>query len=157
MLSDLTNVLEIMFSVFRETEVTHFKIGKNLPGLCRPDKIVAYFDSKEHLLQISHALWEKIYPYSAHGVPFSAQLYDTGILSWGMDPPLKDRTITSIEYQSWRLWVVNMIASVIISLQFAYNDGAITTEEFFTLLKKKVALEGVDYATWAPTDNILFY
>lgn len=141
--------------IFNENKVVNFKIGKNISSLCRPDKIVAYFDSYDHLFGTAEKLWNAIGNYSAHGVPFTCQLYDTAMLSWGIDPPSDKSTPFSLEFQSWRLWVATLIASSIKSVKYN-NDSEINEEEMLVLIRKKLSLEGIDCLTWAPTKNVSF-
>jgi hypothetical protein len=77
--------------VLSDFEVPRFKVGKDVYGLLRPDKIVAYFWSLEELQEAANQLKRKLAACPAHGVPFTAEIADNGLLSWGIDPPLNSK------------------------------------------------------------------
>src|SRR5438132_11090837 len=70
-----------------------FKIGNCAAGLLRPDKLVAYFTSRAGLDRAADALRHELAGCDAHGVPFTGCLDDSGLLSWGIDPPASDRPL----------------------------------------------------------------
>ena len=81
--------------------VRGLKLGRGLPGLTRPDKLVAYFSRLDDLQEAGARLHRRLGGCPVHGVPFTAELSPDGLLSWGADPP---RTAPG-QPESWRLWI----------------------------------------------------
>jgi hypothetical protein len=128
----------------------HFKIGRRGEGVCRPDKMVAYFASLDQLracasLIEADLLASDVDPRSAHGVPFTASIDAAGFLSWGMDPPELGHVTASFEHQSWRQWVASRVAIAVLSAKGAANPTGVVP---FVL--ERVRLDGIDPDTWAP-------
>ena len=69
-----------------EAEGACFKIGNDLSGLLRPDKLVCYFRSREQMKDAAGLLHDLLDGMPAQGVPFTAELAGEGLLSWGVDP-----------------------------------------------------------------------
>ena len=132
--------------VFAEEDVRHFKIGADLPGLARPDKIIAYSDELEHLERIGRRLATRLRDVPRQGVPFTASLSEDGIVSWGLDPPHRPDTATS-ERASWRSWIALRLAAALID---ARESGRSSIEPWQYALKR-LQYEGVDTHTWTPT------
>ncbi|HRI19743.1 MAG TPA: hypothetical protein PLA68_02260, partial [Panacibacter sp.] len=76
--------------VLNKSKAFSFKTGMDRHGLLRPDKFVVYFYSHADLMQAAALLKKELKGYQAQGVPFTAQLDDDGMLSWGIDPAGKD-------------------------------------------------------------------
>src|SRR6185369_3495174 len=111
----------------------HFKIGADAAGLLRPDKIVLYFADQQSLLQVAGALHARLPGVRAQGVPFSAEITGDGLLSWGMDPPARERVLAWHEPESWRLWVARRLALAMIAAQAAAptsGEGALAPAAF---------------------------
>ena len=122
-----------------------FKVGKDLAGILRPDKFVAYFGRFEQVEQAAKAIVEKLPECPAHGVPFTAQL-GSPLVSWGIDPPTEDDAPAWLSRQSWRLWVTNRLA---VSLLLG-KQNATPGMEPWTFAIERLRLEGVDTDTWTP-------
>lgn len=127
-----------------------FKVGRDVFGLLRPDKIVAYFYSLEELLEVAEVLRRKLEGCPAHGVTFTAEITGDGLLSWGMDPPRGQAAIVWQERESWRLWVTNRLAAALLD---AKSAGARSVEPWRFALER-LRLEGVDTQTWTPASDI---
>jgi hypothetical protein len=129
----------------------HFKIGRRGEGVCRPDKMVAYFASLDQLRECS-ALIEAdlrptdVFPALAHGVPFTCAVDAAGFLSWGMDPPKLAHADEATPFQSWRQWVAWRVAIAVLSAKSAGSELGIVP---FVL--QRLELDGIDPSTWAPT------
>jgi hypothetical protein len=145
--------LEVMPRVFamavralKRTRCAHFKIGRRAEGLCRPDKMVAYFSTLDELHECA-ALIEadllagQVSSASAHGVPFAASIDAAGFLSWGMDPPELAGTATALDPQSWRGWIASRVAVAVL------NAPAGSVVPF---VLQRLELDGIDSITWAP-------
>jgi hypothetical protein len=124
----------------------HWKVGKDLRGLLRPDKIVVYFSEFDQLQQAATRLAIELADVPAQGVPFTAQLDDTGLLSWGIDPPVEQHAVPWLQRESWRLRVCNRLALALLQAEFAKQQKQSAAEFALTRLR----LEGVDTDTWTP-------
>jgi hypothetical protein len=125
-----------------------FKIGCDVFGLLRPDKLVCYFSTFDDLAGFAAIAERNLAGCPPHGVPFSASLTADGLLSWGMDPPVEQERPDWLEPESWRLWVCNRLAR---SLSDAGQNGHPGIEPWQFALER-MRLAGVDVDTWAPAD-----
>lgn len=132
------------------TQVGHFKIGSDAAGLLRPDKMVLYFPSQERLFAVASELALLLKGTTPHGVPFSAEITNDGLLSWGMDPPQTQRILAWQEPESWRLWVVHRLAAAMIAAQ-TDSRSSIAPSEFAL---ERLRHEGVDVDGWTPSASI---
>ena len=135
-------------ALFAEHGVWSFKVGRGVLGLLRPDKVVAYFEGFDALSRVAQALGDALAGCPAHGVPFTVEASADGLLSWGMDPPAWERLLDA-RRESWRLWVANRLAGGLVHAQAA--GGGVEPWEFAI---DRLALEGVDPATWLPGETI---
>jgi len=124
--------------VFARFEVRSFKVGRRIEGLLRPDKIVAYFDDRSHLNAVAGALERELSGCPVHGVPFTAEVGGSGLLSAGVDPP-PGHVLTS-----WRAWVTRKLAAGLI----ARPDRSPADRVSAALAA--IRLAGVDPEGWAP-------
>jgi hypothetical protein len=123
------------------------KIGADAAGLLRPDKLVAYFHTKEELERAARELATELRGCPAHGVPFTAMLDEHGLLSWGADPPDSERALSWLDRESWRLFVAKTLgAAMAIARQAA--APAVAPWEFAV---ERARRHGIDVATWAPS------
>lgn len=126
--------------------VRGFKVARDLVGLCRPDKIVVYFDRLEDLRHGASRTVEDLAGTPAHGVPFTAAITLDGLVSWGMDPPPK-----RVARTSWRAWVVERLAEYLRAA--GQGEDALEVEPWRFALDR-LSLAGVDTNTWAPASGI---
>jgi hypothetical protein len=141
---------EIVANTMTEAEVPCFKVGHDVYGLLRPDKIIAYFWSFEHLSQVAERLREKLCGIPAHGVPFTAELTDDGLLSWGMDPPRDLQSLRWQERESWRLWLTNRLATALLAAKATKS----VRPEPWQFAVDRLQLDGVDTDSWTPHSAI---
>jgi hypothetical protein len=120
-----------------------FKIGRDIETLCRPDKMVAYFDDKEALRGAADSLAGRLGGRQAHGVPFTSQLFADGLLSWGADPP--SMYAVSGTSESWRYWIVSQLARYLA----AANVHADAMEPWQFAIQR-LRLAGIDTDRWTP-------
>lgn len=113
-----------------------FKTGADLGGVCRPDKIVLYFDRLDELQATADELARRLAGLPAHGVPFTSAVTDDGLLSWAADPATT----------SWRIWVATRLAERLVQARRA-PDG---TEPWRYALHR-LRLDGVDTHRWTWT------
>jgi hypothetical protein len=141
----LPEVLPHVVSVLAEKGVGKFKIGADLSGLTRPDKIVAYLHTFEQVEEVGRALAERIGDVTVQGVPFTADLCRNGLISWGMDPH-QEKVLDWQESTSWRLWITNRLASALLTAKSARD----TSMEPWRFALERLHLEGIDTDTWTP-------
>jgi len=146
-LESIPGSLPTVLRAFAEHGVAHFKIGDDLPGLTRPDKIVAYFDSFEDVQRVGCLIAESVTDARVQGVPFTADLLGDGLLSWGMDPQGQGPALEWLQGESWRLWITNRLA---VTLLLARSSPALEADPWRFALDR-LRLEGVDSETWTPT------
>jgi hypothetical protein len=113
-----------------------FKIGRAAEGLCRPDKLVAYFASLEELHACATLLEGAL----------TAPIDGAGYLSWGMDPPDLASSAATGQRESWRYWLASRVAAAVLS---GKHEGDVVP---FVL--RRLELDGVDPATWTPTQAL---
>lgn len=136
--------------VMSEVRAPSFKVGGDVYGLLRPDKLVVYFWNFDELQRASSYLSDRLNGCPAQGVPFTAEIAGEGLLSWGMDPPRDRSTPDWNRSQSWRSWVTNRLAVSLLSATVAPLDGV----KPWKFALDRLQLEGVDTGTWAPTQAI---
>jgi len=127
-----------------------FKLGRTLHGLCRPDKLVAYFDRLDDLRAGASLLRERLAGSPAQGVPFTAAVTDDGLLSWGADPPLMLREGRT----SWRAWVVERLAEQLahaVRTRTERADGDLAPWRFAL---ERLRLSGLDTDSWIPASGM---
>ncbi|HEY6971561.1 MAG TPA: hypothetical protein VJA94_20290 [Candidatus Angelobacter sp.] len=144
----LPESLPLILNVLTRMRVQHFKIGKDASGLLRPDKMVAYFSSYDHLMATAEELRKELAGCSPQGVPFTAELAGDGLLSWGVDPPPDEQAPPWIGRESWRLWVTNRLAVALIEAG-GDNSGSLEPWQFAL---RRLQLEGVNTRSWIPAE-----
>jgi hypothetical protein len=135
-------VLELL----TESAAHHFKVGSDVSGLLRPDKIVIYFWDFESLQETAKQIAARLGGCPAQGVPFSAALGDDALLSWGIDPQPEKGALAWQERESWRLWVTNRLAIALLAAKKAPTSGL----EPWRFALERLRLDNVDTETWAP-------
>ena len=128
----------------------HWKVGSNVYGLLRPDKIVLYFWEFSDLQATAADLGERLAGCPPHGVPFTAEIAPDGLLSWGIDPPIEKNVVPWLGRESWRGRICDRLAVALVLLQTAPQPG-VTASSFAT---ERLRLEGIDTATWAPLSRM---
>ena len=135
--SHLTDTLCIVSETLKVFDVISFKVGKGSRGILRPDKLVAYFDSIEILMEAAKVLQKKLKDVPAHPVPFTALYDEKGLITWGMDPKTEKD-----ERKSWRQWIIEKLTNSIVntSEKNAKYDTALTS----------LSIEGINPSTFRP-------
>lgn len=126
------------------------KVGKDVHGLMRPDKLVAYFWSAEEVHEAAKRLRARLDGCPAHGVPFTAEIGQDGLLSWGVDPPHEEHVLELQERESWRLWVTNRLAVALVGGKASTSRSI----EPWRFALERLRLDGVDTETWSPTPGM---
>ena len=123
----------------------HFKIGSDVRGLLRPDKIVAYFDERAALDAAAQRIASELSGCPAQGVPFTSE-FDCGpLLSWGSDPPSEEHVPVWLRRQSWRQWICNRLGAAL-AVAKRYPCDSVPAWRFALT---RLQLEGVDLTNWA--------
>jgi hypothetical protein len=144
----IRDAFQVVVRVLGAFPGTQFKIGNDAAGLLRPDKLVTYFVSREQLQEAAAALRRELAGCDAHGVPFTAGLDDSGLLSWGIDPPANDRALAWLGRESWRLWVAQRLATALSVAKAARSAAAVEPWRFAI---ERVRRQGIDVETWTPS------
>lgn len=140
-------VLHIIVEALPFMQAVCLKVGKNMSGLLRPDKLLIYFLSFNALKEASAYLEPKLAGIQAHGVPFTAEIAGNSLLSCGVDPPLEQEVSSWQEPESWRLWVTNRLARALLMAKMA----PVCKIEPWRFALERLRLEDVDIETWTPT------
>jgi hypothetical protein len=127
-----------------------FKVGNDLYGLLRPDKIVVYLDSMESVRAVGDALHQVLRGVRGHGVPFTAGLHEGGLISWGVDPPRAVKLLKWRETESWRLWITNRLAVFLLVGRAALGSPL----QPWQFALARLRFEGVDISTWSPATSL---
>jgi len=127
----------------------HFKLGSDVRGLLRPDKMVAYFTDRAALQKAADLIAKELSGCPAQGVPFTAELDCGALMSWGVDPPLEEAVPAWLRQQSWRQWVCNRLGSAL-AVAKQYESTAIPCWRFAL---ERLRLDGVDVENWVPVCN----
>ena len=124
-----------------------FKVAAGAHALLRPDKLVAYFHTRDALDAAAAALRSELHGMPAQPVPFTAALTPDGLLSWGTDPPgMPPAGAEGITGTSWRAWVTTRLGAYL-ALARVTNGSALAPADF---ARRRLALDGVDVERWAP-------
>lgn len=142
----LSEVFPIIVATFESLEVPCFKVGWDAAGLLRPDKLVAYFDDLEGVQSAAQALLPRINDCPSQGVPFTAQIGNSGLLSWGLDPPSALYMLKRQRPESWRWWVVQRLAAALLAAGLTSAEDVLPWQ--FAL--DRVGSLGVEIASWTP-------
>jgi hypothetical protein len=140
--SALADAFRMTVETLAQTEATGFKVGADVLGLLRPDKLVVYFDGFDPLAEAAEKLRARLDGLPAHGVPFTAEITRDGLLSWGVDPPRSEQTLGLTGGESWRVWLAHRLAGALLAAHDQPEPWGYALE--------RIRLEGVDPHTWAP-------
>jgi len=139
----LPHVFATTVRVLADAGVTAFKVGASPRDLARPDKLVAYFRSRDRALECGALLSTQLSGTPVQGVPFSATINDDGLVSWGMDPA--DQLGRAPE-TSWRRWICRRLAHYLTAISSS-TDTSVPPWEFAL---ERLRLDGVDTVRWEP-------
>jgi hypothetical protein len=140
----LVEVLERVLEHGDRLGAFHVKVGGTLPAVLRPDKLVLYFTSEADVRAAAQTLAPALDGCAVHGVPFTAELAPDGLMSWGIDPTGSAPDAPREAAESWRVWVCSRLA---VALMAAEAVDGVSARDFAL---SRIALEGVDVASWTP-------
>jgi hypothetical protein len=147
----IRDAFETVVRVLSTFPGTPFKIGNSATGLLRPDKFVAYFKTRERLGEAAAVLQRELAGCEAQGVPFTAALDESGLLSWGVDPPDSDRALQWLQRESWRYWVLKRLGS---ALAVARGSRSAAAVEPWRFAVERARRHGVDVGKWTPSPRL---
>lgn len=142
-IGDYFPVFSEVVKILTASNVYCFKTGSNYHGIQRPDKLVVYFDNLSDLENTAEKIYQATGSFSAQGVPFSAPLYDSLMLSWGIDPPSRKKAPVS-----WRVWIARELASGII------EGKKMLVDEPWQYALQYVRSKGFDIEKWEPDQEL---
>jgi hypothetical protein len=146
---DLPAALSTALELVERSDATKFKVGKHVDGLLRPDKLIFYFRERSAMDRMADRLTPALRALRPHGVPFTAAIPGSGLLSWGADPPRDTRVLSSQERESWRLWVTNRLAAALL----VARGSDPTRAPAWQLALERLRLDGINPATWTPVEG----
>jgi hypothetical protein len=138
-----------MIPAIEHCRANAFKIGKDLSGVLRPDKMIIYFSRQEQAEEAADRILAQLKGCPVHGVPFTAQL-GSPLLSWGKDPAAERDVPPWLARQSWRLWVTNRLAVALAQALQRVDDHPAASLEPWIFALDRLSLEGIDTNTWTP-------
>ncbi|HEX7023436.1 MAG TPA: hypothetical protein VF187_01350 [Gemmatimonadales bacterium] len=142
----VTESLAAALSLFRSAfSPFSLKVGRDLPSLLRPDKMVAYFASRDGLLAAAEYLRGNLAGLEAQGVPFTSELSGRGLLSEAADPTDEAEPPGPRRHGSWRSWVTARLGG---AMGAALQSDADVSSIRYAL--DRTSLDGVDTARWIP-------
>ncbi len=144
----IREAFEILVRVLSAFPGTPFKIGDGAAGLLRPDKMVAYFRTREELDAVAAELQRELAGCDAHGVPFTAAIDASGLVSWGIDPPESERPLKWTGPRSWRLWIAQRLGAAMAIAKSTTSNGF--GAEPYVFAVERVRRLGVDIESWTP-------
>jgi hypothetical protein len=139
----LADGFDDIVAALARSEAGQFKVGADLGGMLRPDKFVAYFTSKEALLDAAQRLLPIIAGRKVQGVPFTAGIAPNGALSWGSDPVARAGELR----MSWRQWLCERLAASLVTARHAPARDV----EPWRFALERLSLDGVDPQSFTPT------
>ncbi len=147
----LRDVFLVFIRAITAAGAHHFKIGSNVRGLLRPDKMVAYFHDRTEMEEAASRIAKELSGCPAQGVPFTAELNSGALISWASDPPSETKVPVWLRRQSWRQWICDRLGSALAVAKHE-KSAAIPAWQFAL---ERLRLEGVDVTTWVPVSTVL--
>lgn len=138
-LAAMAEALTTTFAVAIDLGVPAWKVGADVAGIHRADKIVLYLPTGEAADRAASALAEVLNHIGPQGVPFTGQVGATGIVSRGID---HDGT-------SWRALVCRSLADALVAARPVAGPTAPPTD-VADLAYERLADLGFDVTTWRP-------
>jgi hypothetical protein len=131
--------LRITFEVATDLGLPAWKVGADVAGLHRADKIVLYLPTEDAADLAAATLADALSHTAPQGVPFTGQVGSRGIVSRGVD---HDGT-------SWRALVCRSLAVALWDARASAGSTAAPTD-VADLARERLADLGFDVARWRP-------
>ena len=135
----VAEALTTTFAVAADLGIPAWKVGADVAGLHRADKIVLYLHDQEAADEAASTLAETLSHLAAQGVPFTGQVGPTGIVSRGVDHG----------GTSWRALVCRSLAEALWAGRAVAGSTAAPTDVADLALERLADL-GFDVETWRP-------
>lgn len=132
----------LMPELDRDGGASSLKVAVRPSSLGRPDRLVAYYDSRDACLEAGRRLAPALRHLPAQGVPFTAAVNDGLALSWASDPPPSLQAPAG--QGSWRGWVTWRLAESLVGAR------AVAVAARVRAARRAMALVGVDSECWSP-------
>jgi hypothetical protein len=142
--SHLRDAFRIWLAAITAGGAFHCKIGNDVRGLLRPDKMVAYFGDRAALEEAVQRIASELSGCPSQGVPFTSELDSGALMSWGSDPPSEEHVPIWLRRQSWRQWICNRLGAALAVAKHHPCDSMPAWRFALTRLQ----LEGVELANW---------
>lgn len=141
-LADLPAVFAFVRGTLRHSGASMAKVGRDLPGLLRPDKLMIYFPALAAALAYGRHLRTSLTTEKAHGVPFTFQIGHTSLVSLGVDPPQNPTA-----NRSWRMVVTRHLAWAILQTR------RIDPDDPLPMIHDLLRQNDIDPCRWLPTGS----
>jgi hypothetical protein len=132
--------------IMEAPSVLGWKVASTVDAMVRPDKFVVYLDSQQALQDLANELSSALAGAGIHGVPFTCDAGQDGLLSWGADPPSSPDSPAPL-VDSWRTWVATRLASGLVQAQ----QAGLTGRQAHAAAMNRAQAAGIDTSTWQPT------
>lgn len=133
------DALRELVPALTDSGCTRFKVAATPSYLARPDKLIAYFESRDAALQTGEVVRKRLDGLAVQGVPFTCAVDSAGLLSWGMDPPSNHEQVSS-----WRTWLCFELATAMVN---GGGDGVAAARQRLAKLR-------IDADTWEPPPEL---
>lgn len=135
----MAEALRLTFTVATDLGIPAWKVGADVAGLHRADKIVLYLPTGEAADRAASTLADTLSHVAAQGVPFTGQVGDTGIVSRGVDHC----------GTSWRAFVCRSLAEALLAGRAVAGSTAAPVD-VADLARERLVDLGFDVVTWRP-------
>jgi len=135
----LADALTTTFAVATDLGIPAWKVGADVAGLHRADKIVLYLLTREAADEAASAFADALSHHAPQGVPFTGQVGATGIVSRGIDHG----------GTSWRAVVCRSLADALWAGRSVAGSTA-APEAVADLAYERLTDLGFDVANWHP-------
>lgn len=140
---ELADVLGDLAESFARGHAVQWKVARG-QQVRRPDRVVAYFDTRDDLLAAAETIRGRLGGLNGSGVPFAVEIDADGLLGWGVDPA------TSGPRQSWRFHVAAIAArQLVVGPAGTGGDGSLAARVDAVYHAWHVA--GLDVPSLTPT------
>ena len=140
---DLPDVFRMVRDAAAQSFAHSMKIGRNLSGILRADKLIVYFSEYPPALDFACKMSKTLTSFHYQGTPFSFQVNpDNPLVSMGVDPPRKFGDLFS-----WRLYITNKLS---LAMQGARRTKAKNPINYIHTYMRMI---GVDSYNWRPLSD----
>ena len=140
------HLLPALEAAAHQREAFSIKVGRDLANILRADKLVLYFATRARMERAAGRLERELAGIPAQGVPFTRQVGDSALLSWGVDPDGQDAAAPWSGDSSWRAWLTHRLATALVQ---AFRDPGCSVPAWRYAMDR-VSLDGVDVRDWTP-------